>query len=778
MKIFRGLEALQLLLLTLALTSAALGLSATIARVDLGFMLLLTLLAILTGWMLTRARLPHWLFALLGSLLGLFGLTLTVGRVGRPLGNLLSSVFRALAQWPIDFSAVSISWQGVTEALANLTARFGNWFGSVGANALVIDPMIISMLWGFALWLAVLWALWWTLRRSAPLPALLPAVALLAFNAYYSNVGIGIVWLTLSAGGMLALQAAASYAASRADWETRHAQQEEEIDLRLAFFTFLLTASMMLAGGILPSVPVHKIANMVKEAFREAREQNLAESLGLEQTPGAGSPARVPPTPLAVSGIESSAVHAIGAGPAPDATVIMFVRVDGYNPPPENEYAASIAQNRVRYYWRARTYDSFDGRLWATGDAETIQMIEMPASADVQNVSEGAAVRTVSQHIVRARSEETGVYAAGEIVRLDQPSTILHRGDEIISAFTDAMEYTAVSRLLSPSVDELRAADATYPTTLSRYLELPSGTPQRVLELALNLTADQPTPYDRAAALEAYLRQFPYSRQVPAPPAGRDAVDFFLFDLKTGYCDYYASAMVVMARAAGLPARLALGYSEGTFDASLQSFVVRGSNAHAWVEIYFPNIGWVGFEPTASMPRPYRPGQSPENNIANLPPPGQEARLSIHLERTWMGRLILWSFAIAFIGFLISLLPLETWQLSLLPIDQALTTIFRRLYRRGRSFGIPPNPSRTPNEFALALASALDNFTVDEKRAPVIAALRADLDALTNLYARLLFTQHPPREDERQTIIQAWARARRNFRQARLVTGLRRKGRP
>lgn len=767
---------LQTVLLAFALGCAALGLSAIIARLSSGFMFLLSLLAVLTGWMLTRARLPHWLFALLGSLLGLFGLILTVGRIGQPLGNLLSSVFDAFVHQPNDFSIIAISWDALREAFANLVARFTNWFRGIGANSLIVDPLIIAMLWGFALWLAALWALWWTRKRSAPLTALLPAVSLLAFNVYYSNGDIGLGWLIFSLGGMLALQASVKYGAARNDWETRHVEQEEEIDLRLAFFAFLLTASMMLAGGLLPSIPYQKIANAVKEAFRQPADQNLAKSLGLEQTPGAGSPVRVTPTPMVVTGARAAEVHAIGPGPAPDATVVMYVSVDGYNPPPVNEYAAAISQSAPRYYWRARTYDLYNGSGWSASDSEALHPKPLPASAPVQTVSERAADRTVTQRVVRARSDDASVYAAGEIVQLDQPSTILRRGNETIAVFTDADRYAALSRIPSPSVDELRAAGAAYPDSLRRYLELPDGLPQRVLDLALDLTVDEPTPFDRAAALEAYLRQFPYSRQVPAPPVGRDAVDFFLFDLKTGYCDYYATAMVTLARAAGLPARFALGYSEGAYDPTVQAFVVRASNAHAWVEIYFPTIGWVGFEPTASMPRPYRPGQAPEDNATNLPPPGEEARLSIHLERTWLGRLILWLSAIALVIFIFLLLPLERWQLSLLPTDQALTTIFRRLYRRGRSLGIPPNPSRTPNEFAFALASALDHLAANEKRAPIIASLRVDLESLTNLYSRLLFTQHPPREEEKHLAIEIWARIRRGFRQVRLITGKPRKG--
>ena len=143
----------------------------------------------------------------------------------------------------------------------------------------------------------------------------------------------------------------------------------------------------------------------------------------------------------------------------------------------------------------------------------------------------------------------------------------------------------------------------------NRYLTLPDELPYRVRQLALDLTAVQPNPYDRALAIEGYLREFPYTLNLPAPPANRDVVDYFLFDLKKGYCDYYASAMVVLARAAGLPARLVVGYNSGLYDPQQANYKVTEADAHAWAEVYFPGYGWVEFEPTGGRPPIERPGE-------------------------------------------------------------------------------------------------------------------------------------------------------------------------
>ncbi|MGB8213145.1 MAG: transglutaminase domain-containing protein [Anaerolineales bacterium] len=771
---FGGLELLQLVLVWFTLESVGLGLSVMIARLSSGFMLMLVAVSVLTAWALTRTRLTNWAFGLTGTLLGPLWLGLTIGGIGYPLAGLLVSFFPVLGQLlekkPLDLVALAAAWQALGESLATLAARFSNWFRGVDAHTLVSDPLIISILWGMVLWLVTLWALWWVRRRATVLVGLLPAAALLGYNVYYTHSTVGITWLVLTAGGILMLQACAGYGKARQRWAKEHMDQGE-IEPMMIFLVILLAGGMMLAGGILPSFPIRAVADVINSAFHPVADQSLAKSLGLEQTPVGG----FPPTPPRVSsGIKPTEIHPIGPGPVLGQNGIMSVAVDGYSPPPTNEYFSRFAEQSVYYYWRAEGYDTYDGHSWSADISSVDELTAgQPFRPDVNIARLPANYQLVTQHVARFQAGVTTIFVAGELLSLDQPSTVLRRDTgEIVSATTEPNHYTAISRIQTPSVKQLRAAGSNYPPSMRPYLELPNEVPERVLDLAINLTADQPTPYDRAAVLEAYLRQFPYSLKVPAPPSDRDAVDYFLFDLKRGYCDYYASAMVVMARAAGLPARLVEGYSEGTYDQVKRQFLVRASDAHAWAEIYFPNIGWVEFEPTPTQPLPFRPGQSTESGqTVPLPPPGQEAALSIHLERTWLGRLIrtllIAAASILCILYLTLYLPLETWWLSLLPADWTLDIIFRRLYRRGRSFGILPDPSRTPNGFVLALSSSMERFAINEKQATLIDSLHTNLDILTSLYTRLLFSEHTLQEEEKQKAIQAWAYIRRGTSQIR-----------
>ncbi len=161
---------------------------------------------------------------------------------------------------------------------------------------------------------------------------------------------------------------------------------------------------------------------------------------------------------------------------------------------------------------------------------------------------------------------------------------------------------------------DLLAAGTDYPGwILDRYLQLPDDVPSRVMGLAEELAGDAETPYEKAIAVRDYLRTLSYTVDIEAPPRGADAVEHFLFELQEGYCSYFASAMTVMLRTCGVPARFVAGYvteemveedsGEETSEYSpngrqpeQRTFVSR--NSHAWCEVFFPEYGWIPFEPT------------------------------------------------------------------------------------------------------------------------------------------------------------------------------------
>ncbi|HSR57394.1 MAG TPA: transglutaminase domain-containing protein, partial [Candidatus Binataceae bacterium] len=177
--------------------------------------------------------------------------------------------------------------------------------------------------------------------------------------------------------------------------------------------------------------------------------------------------------------------------------------------------------------------------------------------------------------------------------------------------------YTVVSETSNADEESLRSAPTGYPQDIrERYLALPATVPARVRDLALQITAGADNNYDKAHAIEKYLREnIKYDESVAPPPPDVDAVDYLLFERPAGYCNYYASAMAVLAREVGIPARVASGYSLGDSDKGV--FHVIEGNAHSWPELYFGKYGWIDFEPTSSKPEIVRPiKQTQANNPA------------------------------------------------------------------------------------------------------------------------------------------------------------------
>ncbi len=138
-------------------------------------------------------------------------------------------------------------------------------------------------------------------------------------------------------------------------------------------------------------------------------------------------------------------------------------------------------------------------------------------------------------------------------------------------------------------------------------MQLPRNLPRRVIDLAHQAVNGATAAYDKAAAIESYLRDnYTYTTHVATVPSDRDWVDYFLFDTKEGYCDYFATAMVVMLRTEGVPARVASGFAPGDLDPDTGVTTVRENHAHSWVEAYFPRFGWITFEPSSIRPSPAR----------------------------------------------------------------------------------------------------------------------------------------------------------------------------
>ena len=174
---------------------------------------------------------------------------------------------------------------------------------------------------------------------------------------------------------------------------------------------------------------------------------------------------------------------------------------------------------------------------------------------------------------------------------------------EFKRALPQEQPYTLYSFVSQATNDQLQVAGDEYSTFITdHYLQLPSTLPDRVRDLAERITQDAETPLDKVLAIENYLRNeggFEYSQDIESPPTNADGVDWFLFETKTGYSDYFGSSMTVMLRSVGVPARMAAGYAPGEVDIPGR-WAIRDRDSHGWTQAYFPGHGWIDFEPTTA----------------------------------------------------------------------------------------------------------------------------------------------------------------------------------
>ena len=250
----------------------------------------------------------------------------------------------------------------------------------------------------------------------------------------------------------------------------------------------------------------------------------------------------------------------------------------------------------------------------ATGDAGLPQDIQSLAAKLRQSVSSSGAEFLESEVsrllpldlVLKSTESGEGRNSEGKVVlERKEPLTQDVVGWRFVKQL-DRDESYAMGSLVSASTnDELRTAGANYSGFVTdHYLQIPSSLPDRVGELAEQVTANAETPLDKALAIEDFLRseRFEYDQKIDAPPRNADGVDHFLFETQEGYSDYFASSMAVMLRTLGIPARLAAGYAPGRLDPETRRWAIRDSDSHGWTQAYFPGHGWIDFEPTRKWP--------------------------------------------------------------------------------------------------------------------------------------------------------------------------------
>jgi transglutaminase-like putative cysteine protease len=363
-----------------------------------------------------------------------------------------------------------------------------------------------------------------------------------------------------------------------------------------------------LRAGALALVGVLAVLFLLRGAGRPARSLPQAAAIGVVLVAVAvvasGSPAVAksaflswqdwdpydrPDDPVSVNYVWSANYDGISF--PEKATTVLRVKVSG---------------QRRSLYWRATTLDDYTGIVWeeelVLNDADAREQVEavselLPADArDEQN--------WVRQDVTVEALRDTHLVGSAQPVRwrpgTDAPVQDAN-GDVVVlpRSLQRGQRYTVWSYVPRAKPSELLRFGGNYPAALDRYLEVVAQKP--LYDQARQVTEQAETPYEAALLLEAWFREgggFTYEEQPGVAPGGVPPLVWFIAENKRGYCQQYAGAMALMLRLLGVPARVAAGFTSGTYDEGDREWVVTDHNAHTWVEVWFPGFGWLPFDPT------------------------------------------------------------------------------------------------------------------------------------------------------------------------------------
>ncbi len=713
-----------------------------------GSLLALTILAVLAGLRLARSSFSAGTAAVLGGLLG-GGLVATlIGRLIPPLPLLWTELGFAV-EWllqrgetltgqrlPLALAAASL-WQ----QLSDLGFRLRWDLESIVLGGSLWDTTAYLLLAAFLLWSIGLFAAWRIYRRRSALVGLLPSGTILSIVTFFHPQAA--VYLFIYLFCTLWLLAACQLWARWERWEESKTDYPDDIGTELAMSLAPWILAVIMLAAFFPTTGFWKVSH----AFWDGMEAVFGPfEGGYAGGPGSGE------------GLPRS--HLLGSGAELGRNVVLYVASN--DPPPplsDAEKMIETGPEPPRRYWRGATYDVYTGRGWTNSPLETRTV--SPGQPLESNAPAGFELR---QDFDLIAPDGESLYAANSPWGVDHAvETRWRSAGDLAEVIRSADRYTVISRPPESTIPELRArppaATTLLPELAERYLALPDTLPQRVRELAEQVTSGAEADYDKALAIETYLRTYPYTLDLPQPPDDRDVVDYFLFDLQEGYCDYYASAMVVMARAVGVPARFATGYAQGSYDYDTRRWVVTEKDSHSWVEVYFDGLGWVEFEPTAGQRALTRPGGQSARRPLVPPLPPRPVR--------WWQQ-VPWSL-LAMGAVLVLLVAIVVWiwlpgQRRDAMADELVRDRHWRLTRWGARLGQPLRDGQTPQEYGTTLNDALHARGQASRWSAVRQAgtqAPAGVEHLTDAFIRAQYGSQPITNRESWQIRELWTRLRR-----------------
>lgn len=557
--------------------------SYTILQADLieglEILLVVSLVSYLAGFLLAKSRFTSHTAVVFSFVYALFTIGLLIG----------------LAFYPAE-----MSW---LERLLDMPQRQLEWLDKAFSGGTSRDGLIFIMHTSVIYWVLGHTAAWYTFRNQQIWRVVLPS-GILLFSVIYYYYGDRPLWILLALYTITALlYISRTYLAEQEQqWQQALMRYKRTTTFNFLTAGFIITLLALIGSSFLPTPAIAANASL-NDAIggRHPVVQNIEETwtrlfASLRTYGGQVSDPYMGTLPL-------------GGPRNVGTTLIMDVQVGEPLP-----YA----------YWQATSYQTYENGQWVATPGE--QIVHIPDDG-LLNTPLTVGREVVTQRVRNYVPNTAVLYGLPEIVGSNRQIRVTQQQDadgrSLVSSVQSRYilqqgdEYTTYSRLSVIDETSLRRAGQTYPSWIDPYLQLPQSLTEETVALATKLTEPYDNHYDKAIVVRDYLRRtITYNDQISAPPDDVDPVHYVLFERQEGYCNYYASAMVLMLRSQGIPARMVAGYAAGEFIPEANVYRVRANDAHTWVEVYFPRYGWIPFEPTASLSIVNRPAGEGEDGLA------------------------------------------------------------------------------------------------------------------------------------------------------------------
>jgi transglutaminase-like putative cysteine protease len=501
------------------------------------------------------------------------------------------------------------TWQ---ESAAWVVIRWLRWLQAVMAQDVATDTLPFVLIMAVLVWLITYNAVWSFFRKQDLWGTLLPAATAILINTYYAPDEITlllVVFLVLT----FLLIVRMNLMEQEVRWQRSAIAYSKEI--HYDFFR----------DGAIFAVAAVAFAWMLPGTLSNSEVNTFLTKLG---------------TPWGQAQQEWSRIFStLNYQPRSTSGTWFGERMNFRGPINRSDRLVMTVRAPQGRYWRAVVLDSYNSAGWSVSSRNVSDQFDANTEYPREDNTFVGRERVGQQFTIYSPAG-TLMFAAGQPLEVSIPSQVLYIGPTSTDAeptsnavsqlygqqtLFQGQTYSAVSAIPVIDVQSLREAGTEYPSwLLDHYTQLPATVTAETTALAQRITQTATNPYDAASMLETYLRTFPYNEGISGPNPGEDGVHYFLFREQQGYCDYYASAMAVMLRSLGVPARIAQGYNQGTL-LNTGEYEVRQTNAHTWVEVYFPNYGWIEFEPTASEPGISRPATPFDDTVAGSEVPEGDA---------------------------------------------------------------------------------------------------------------------------------------------------------